>query len=658
MFHQILPDALVQAGGWTILHSLWQGALITLLLAFTLGRTRQQTPALRYQLSVGALLLLLGAVVTTFLIYYEPASASIVVSAGSGEGVAAFFLNETGPETVLQVDYLKQLFPFLLQVWLVGVALMGVRMLGELVYLQRLRSANIQAVSNSWDRKLNDLKWQMGILQAVEMRESLRVSSPILVGWMKPVILLPVGMLSGLSPQQVECVLAHELAHIRRMDYLVNLIQSAVEVLLFFNPAVWWISAQIREEREHCCDELAVEVTGDRLTLVKTLAQLEEWRMQTGQLGLAFNGRPQGILGRIQRLLGGESSVRIIGKGLWSLLFFCMATGLLAFRGEAEITDPERLWENIGIETAAWESAETKNESGQNQTAFIEAKEFDAVPARKAELVVPAETISGPISPQPETVEVSQEALKAALQTLPTGQVARLRSLRDTIPDEKFQEEMQVLQLEMEKLQQEMMNSEEMKRLQNLAKVYEQEMQAVQEKFMKDQGGYEKLMQEQQKVAQEMEKRHQEVMQSEAFKSMQLEMEKMSGEFEQMAGEFKKMYRNNPRLLEEKMDSLSQVFDNRHEVFEKEYEKAFELYEEELEVLENSPEMQALEEKMEAMNEEMEKLMKAKVEPMEIEIDQLQESLEKRFEVQMEALQEQMEKLEMSRGKWKKKREE
>lgn len=655
MFNQILPDALVQAGGWTILHSLWQGAIITLLLAFTLGRTRQHSPALRYQMSVGALLLLLGAVVTTFFYYYEPASGAGTVFLENGEALGTFFINETLTQVPLEKDAISWLFPFLLQVWIVGVALMGLRMLGELVYLHRLRTVNTQRISSGWTEKLNHLKWQMGIVQPIEIRESLRVSSPMLVGWMKPVILLPIGMLSGLSPQQVECILAHELAHVRRMDYLVNLIQSAIEVLLFFNPAVWWISAQIREEREHCCDELAVDITGDRLTLVKTLAQLEEWRIQGGQLGLAFNGRPQGMLGRVQRLLGGETSVRIIGKGLWSLLFFCMATGLLAFRDHAEVSDPNRDWENVGIENEELTLPAMGSENialadlpgdPEPERTAIAAERNAAINAEKANAA------SARVAIAERRAEMRQ------LETLAGQKLAWVRSMRDTVPDEKLEEAVRKIQMEMEKLQQEMMNSEEMKRIQELTKVYEKEMRAMQEKLMKEHGGYEKMMAEQQKMMQEVERKHQKVMESEVYQKMQLEMEKMSREFAKLAEDMQAKFSSNPELLEVKMDSLSRIYDMKHEAFEKEYEKAFEAFELEMEAFENSPEMKALEEKMDAVNEEMEKLMKGKVESLEVEMEQLQEQLEKKFEQQMQVLEEQMEKLEMSRHKRENRREE
>lgn len=640
MFHQILPDALVQAGGWTILHSLWQGAVITLLLAFILGRTRDHSPVFRYNLSVGALFLMLAAVVSTFMMYYEPATGLSVNLSAAGATAGGTLAAELPATASMQNDLAGRFFPFLLQVWLIGVALMGLRMLVELVYLQRLRSANTRPIEASWQERMNALKWQMGILQPVVLRESLRVSSPMLVGWIKPVILLPIGMLSGLSTEQVACILAHELAHVRRLDYLVNLIQSALEVLLFFNPAVWWISAQIREEREHCCDELAVSVTGDRLTLVKTLAQLEEWRMQSGQLGLAFNGRPQGVLGRVQRLLGGESSVRIIGKGLWSLLFFCMATGLLAFQDQDESADLNQPWENIGI-------LDTKPDQPTKATAR------PVSPAPENESVSPRDIVSAPTSSErlvptanPVLADRIRERQMAALSALPNASIVFLRMQSDTIPKEKVQEQMQELQLAMEKLQQKMMNSEEMKRMQELTKAYEIEMQTIQEKLMKEHGGMEAVMQERQKMMQEVEQRHQELMESEAFKSMHQEMEKVSREYTQLADELKNRFKNDPQMLEMKLDSLSRIYEGRHEAFEKKYEEAFSAIEKEMQDIENSPEMKDLEKTMQALDRQMEQLMKAKFEPMEVEMEKLQEILDKRFETEMKVLEEQMEKLE------------
>ena len=141
------------------------------------------------------------------------------------------------------------------------------------------------------------------------------VEVPTVIGWLRPVILLPAACLTGLTPAQLESIIAHELAHIRRHDYLINLLQSAVETLLFYHPAVWWVSRRIREERENCCDDLVVEVCGDRVGYARALATLEELRPASAQLALAAGGAP--LLQRIRRVLGqGERSA---GRPAWPL---------------------------------------------------------------------------------------------------------------------------------------------------------------------------------------------------------------------------------------------------------------------------------------------------------------------------------------------------
>src|SRR5580693_5112634 len=128
------------------------------------------------------------------------------------------------------------------------------------------------------------------------------VQAPVVVGWLKPVVLVPVGALAGLPPEQIEALLAHELAHIRRHDYLVNILQSIAEALLFYHPAVWWISNHIRNERELCCDDVAVAISGDAFIYARALVDLEQYRPAHLNPALAANGGS--LRERIGRLLG------------------------------------------------------------------------------------------------------------------------------------------------------------------------------------------------------------------------------------------------------------------------------------------------------------------------------------------------------------------
>jgi hypothetical protein len=144
----------------------------------------------------------------------------------------------------------------------------------------------------------------LGVSRAVRILTTAAAEVPATLGWLRPVVLLPISAFTALTPEQIELLIAHELAHVKRHDYLVNLIQTAVETLLFYHPAVWWVSAQIRREREHCCDDLAVAVCGNLTLYVRALAALEGLRQRPPALVLAASGGS--LVSRIQRLLGRE----------------------------------------------------------------------------------------------------------------------------------------------------------------------------------------------------------------------------------------------------------------------------------------------------------------------------------------------------------------
>lgn len=630
MINQLLPDAWVHAGGWTLLHSLWQGALITLLLVVLLRRLRRKAPALRYHLSVGALFLLMLCVAGTFYYYYEPAGGGTSDVIGS---IGGALLNEALPNMTSAValtfwERLESILPLLIEVWFIGFILMGLRMIAEWTYLQHLRSFRTQAVDLRWQQQLNDLKEKMGVRQQVKICESLRISTPILLGWIRPVILLPVGLLINLSPQQVECILAHELAHVRRMDYLVNMLQSVVEVVLFFHPAVWWISAQIREEREHCCDELAAEITGDRLLLVRTLAQLEQWRLQPESLALAFTGRPQGLLGRVQRLLGGDSPVRLFGKGVWGMLIISIALGLTSFRHQVTAED-------VGALPIPALSQEVSTNPYSTERPAMTAR-------------------SGSVS------ELNKySASEPLLNPLPSLLSRPIKSQRDTLPDEKLEQEMRKLEQEMRQLEQEMRQSPEMRELEQLTRQFEEEMRKFEKEFKFDNSEIEKLMQERQAMEKDIMKRHQELTNDPAFKQYQEEMTRFSREFQRQVEEIEQRYKGQPEMIGQKVDSLSrgweEKFSMREKEFEEKYEAAFEKMEKEMEALFESEDwkrMEAeIEEKVQNMYEPMQEKMESLQEPFEERMEQLQKQIEEKYEVRFEELQRKMEELQRKHQK-------
>ncbi|HEX8685339.1 MAG TPA: penicillin-binding transpeptidase domain-containing protein, partial [Pyrinomonadaceae bacterium] len=191
---------------------------------------------------------------------------------------------------------------------LAGVMLLSMRTLGGLVLTHRMKLRGAQPVSGLWRERAAEIARKLSLSGPVKVLESSLVSVPTAVGWLRPAILLPASAFTGLTPQQLEAVLAHELAHVRRHDYLVNVLQTGVETLLFYHPAVWWVSRQVRAEREHVCDDMAVRVTGDAMTYARALTRIERLRTTAPRLAMAADGGS--LRSRVSRLVEGPPSPR------------------------------------------------------------------------------------------------------------------------------------------------------------------------------------------------------------------------------------------------------------------------------------------------------------------------------------------------------------
>lgn len=321
----LLAQPVFQAVGWALVHFVWQGALVAILFASLRVVLRRSTADVRYALACASLLLMLVLPVATILLLDPPSpsisgSALTVNAAGAilrprqmtagrsdqSSSLLRFTIASTAPPALLRWLALSERFaallPWLVSVWLAGVTALSLRIFGGWVVTQRLKRYMTNPVAPEWQEAVARLSRRMRLSRTVRLCESVMAEVPTVIGWLRPVILLPVSALTGLSPRQMEALLAHELAHIRRHDYLVNLLQTAVETLLFYHPAVWWVSRQIRIEREHCCDDLAVAACGDVLTYARALTRLEELRLHgLPQLAVAANGGS--LLRRIRRLV-------------------------------------------------------------------------------------------------------------------------------------------------------------------------------------------------------------------------------------------------------------------------------------------------------------------------------------------------------------------
>ena len=215
--------------------------------------------------------------------------------------------------------------------WFAGVAACSVRLAAGWISAARLRSSHNRPPSAEWQHALQRLIERMRVGRPVRLLVSDRVESLSVIGWLRPVILAPLGLLTGLTPDHVEALLAHELAHVRRHDYLVNLLQGIAESLLFYHPAVWWLSGQIRAEREHCCDDLAVAASGDVLTYARALAELESARPAHFKAALAANDGS--LVRRIRRLIDPAAHAPSRPGAAWVLsVLLLVAIGGVAMR--------------------------------------------------------------------------------------------------------------------------------------------------------------------------------------------------------------------------------------------------------------------------------------------------------------------------------------
>jgi uncharacterized protein (TIGR03435 family) len=192
--------------------------------------------------------------------------------------------------------------PLVVMCWMAGVTILLVRLAGGWWRINRLHRVSRAASPSAWADTANEIARTLGLSRAVRVIDTALVDTPTVIGLIRPVILLPIAAFSGLSPTQVEAILAHELAHIRRHDFLVNLLQTFAETVLFYHPAVWWLSARIRAEREHCCDVVALSVCGDAVSYAEALVELESWRTVRSPLAVAATGGT--LLTRVRRLLG------------------------------------------------------------------------------------------------------------------------------------------------------------------------------------------------------------------------------------------------------------------------------------------------------------------------------------------------------------------
>jgi beta-lactamase regulating signal transducer with metallopeptidase domain len=405
----LLGTPLAQAIGWALLHLLWQGMLVAAILAATLALLSRQSANARYLASCGALVLLVALGAATAYRSYEGggewgvgSGSKIVAGPVSATEVSSDFVNSDSvishsPLATPHTPFIQTHLPQIVLVWLTGVLLLSVRLLFGWLRAHAIARKNATEAAPEWQRAAGRLAHALKLRQAIHLLESAAVEVPTVIGWLRPVVLLPAATLTGLSTEQMEMILAHELAHIRRNDFFVNLMQAVVETLLFYHPAVWWISHRIRVERENCCDDVAVAVSGKPLVYARALTRLEELRMDDARAFVAANGGS--LIGRIRRLAGARAessnvpSRFVAGAALLTVLLALLIAPSLPLRGQQQKADTPA---PTPKPQAAQTTVEVKADTADGDDAEAPDPETEADPADEPiPAVAPRAAIAG-----------------------------------------------------------------------------------------------------------------------------------------------------------------------------------------------------------------------------------------------------------------------
>ena len=311
----MLP-AFVSTLGWALIHFVWQGTLIGIATAIALIALRNARPQTRYAVNCIALALCLALPILGVWRGMQAdatvADAPIAAAFATNAADSVVLPNLTTPAmSASWRSTLQGQLPWIVALWSIGAGLLALRMALGMLWVGRIGRSHSAAGHPRWQRRLDRLAEKLGIERLVRLRVTSDLTSPVAAGCWKPMVLVPAALLANMPLDLLEALLAHELAHIRRHDYLVNLIQSAIESLLFYHPVVWWLSKQIRIEREQIADDIAARVIGEPHRLALALHELDVFQQdrlqRLGDLPGAFQLVPAAngghLMSRIQRLI-------------------------------------------------------------------------------------------------------------------------------------------------------------------------------------------------------------------------------------------------------------------------------------------------------------------------------------------------------------------
>lgn len=315
----MLQQDWINSLGWTLLHSLWQYAIIAASCALLLLFTKHFSANTRYLIALGSLMLSTLISAITFN-NYQQASAEIIMHSTKQVAAIPFFAEKN---LFNLASFINGYINSLVVIWLCGFLVYSLKTLLDYRYCQQIKNKHITSTSEQWQSLFATLVAKVGVNPNIELRISTLAITPCAIGYFKPVILLPLAVLTGMNQQQIEVILLHELAHARRQDYVIGLLQTIIKTLFFFNPFLRWISNQIDKEREHACDDIAVAISKDPLLFANTLKEFAAMNInQRSAMNITGNTL---LLTRITRLFNKHESVTKSRHSLVASLLIVLA---------------------------------------------------------------------------------------------------------------------------------------------------------------------------------------------------------------------------------------------------------------------------------------------------------------------------------------------
>ncbi len=343
----IIPGNIIEAIGWTIFHSVWQGVFISIILGISILAINNKNSRFRYALGVTSLFIMLASAAITFINVYKPAAGFIQPGETNfminGQNLTSYLNPADMPQNVLSLDsmfgkiqkYFSSHLSLIATVWFAGLMILSLRFFGGLIYIRRLRNNGLNSIDEQLLNTFEFLLKKMKLNRSVKIFYSALVKIPTAIGYLKPVILLPLSFASGLTQNQIEAVLAHEIAHIKRNDFIVNIIQTIAEIIFFYHPAAWLISSFIRKERENCCDDYAIGICGNSVEYSKALLAIQQTNEQTTSFVLAAVGNDNNLFRRIKRMNDKRENQNAYGIKFAAFAILAVFVGVVSLYSES-----------------------------------------------------------------------------------------------------------------------------------------------------------------------------------------------------------------------------------------------------------------------------------------------------------------------------------